>query len=194
MAPLQLFHVADRALPAGQALRPYAVAREYPALVRLAQRAVGDGPGAVRDLLAGEAWGRLVRQGGHRAEMVLLEAAFERARVRTAPDLPSRLDAVYAWGSLALAERFRAAYRPDGVVHRCALVVGTTVERDGALVVGAFEAADLANPSPEDLRRVEERAVRYWQAREPMALPELLVRGTVVVDAVVGAGDEVRPR
>jgi hypothetical protein len=124
--------------------------------------------------------------------MVLLEAAFEQARMRTAPRLPSRLDAVYTWRNLGLAERFRAEYRPTGVVHRCALVAGTSLERDGALVVEAFEVTDLVAPSDEDLRRVEVRAARYWRGREPMALPELLVHGTVVVESVVGGGDEVR--
>jgi hypothetical protein len=193
MAPSPLFHVAARALPAGRALRPYAVARDYPALVRLAREALDAGPDAVRLLLAGEAWGRLLGQGGHQAEMVLLEAAFERARVRTAPWSPSRLDAVYAWGTFSLADRFRAEYRPTGIIHRCVLVAGTTVERDGALVVEAFEVANLASPSGEDLRRLETRAARYWRAQAPMALPELLVHGTVVVGAVVEGDDVARP-
>ena len=194
MKATALFHVAARPIPSGLPLRPYAVAQRYPALLRSAGEALGAGPGAVRRLLAGEAWGRLGRQGAgdYRAEMVLLEAIFERARVEAAPLLPSRLEAVYAWGSLALAERYRAAYRPDGVIHRCALVAGTTVELDAALVVEAFEVADLANPSDADPQRVAERAVRYWRVQAPLALPEVLVRGTVVVEAVVDADVEVR--
>ena len=195
MTATELFHVAARAIPAGRTLRPYAVARPYPALLRLADHALGAGPDAVRRLLASEAWERRLGQGGgaYRAEMLLLEAIFERARLRAAPRRPSRLGAVFAWGSLALAARYRAAYRPDGVIHRCALVAGTTVERDAALVVEAFEVADLANPSEVDLQRVAERAVRYWRAEAPLALPEVLVRGTVVVEAAVEAGGEARP-
>ena len=183
-----LFHVAAGPIPAGEVLKPYAVAREYAALVRLAGAALAGGPAAVRRLLAGEAWGGLLRQGDYRAEMVLLEAIFERARLGAAPALPSRLEAVYVWSSLALARRYRAKYRPRGVIHRCALVEGTTVERDGALVVAAFEAADLARPSAADLQRVMERAERYWRADEPMDFPELLVRGAVAVAAVVEGG------
>ena len=193
MKASQLFHVADRALSAGEAVRPYGIAREYPAILRLAVQALEAGPDAVQRLLSGEAWDHLRRHGGDRAEMVLMEAAFERARLLTAPQLPSRLDVVYAWGSLALAERFRAGYRPAGVIHRCTLVAGTTVERDAALVIEAFEAADLTDPSAAHLRQVEELAVRYWRARGSMVWPEVLIHGTVVVKAVIEAGDEARP-
>ena len=193
MKPSQLFHVADRTLSEGEAVRPYGIAREYPAVLRLAGQALEAGPDAVRRLLSGEVWDHLRRQGGDRTEMVLIEAAFERARLLNAPQLPSRLDTVYAWGSLALAERFRAGYRPAGIIHRCTLIAGTTLERDAALVVGAFEAADLADPSANDLRQVEELAARYWRASTPMTWPEVLIHGTVVVEAVMEAGDEARP-
>ncbi len=53
MKPSQLFHVADRALSAGEAVRPYGIAREYPALLRLAGQALETGPDAVQRLLRG---------------------------------------------------------------------------------------------------------------------------------------------
>jgi hypothetical protein len=187
-----LFHVAAGVLPVGHVLRPYAIAREYRTLIRLAAQAAGAGPAAVRALLAGAGWTDLLRRGEHRTEMVLLEALFERTRVQIAPRLPSRLDAVFAWCDLALARRFRAEYHPGGVIHRCSFDEGTAFERDGALVVAAFEAADLARPRAGDLRLVEERAVRYWLAQAPMALPEVLVHGRVVVEAVVESGEDAR--
>jgi hypothetical protein len=194
MAPSLLFHVAGCALTAGSILRPYAVAHDDPAIVRLAQDALDDGPDAVQRLFASDSWSRLLGQGGHRAEMVLLEAAFERVRVRTAPRSPSRLDAVYAWGTRDLAERFRAKYRPAGVIHRCVLVDGTTSERDGALIVAAFEATNLAAPSGKDLQQLEAQATRYWRAQSPMEMPELLVHGTVVIESVVERDAEALPR
>ncbi len=187
-----LFHVATQALPTGQVLRSYAVASEYPHLVRLAELKIGAGQAAIQRLLASEEWVGLVRLGGYRSEMVLLEAAFERARVKTAPHLPSRLDAVYVWSSLALAQRFQAKYRPSGIIHRCALVDGTTLERDGALVVEAYEAANLTHPSEHDFRLVEERATRYWHAQTPMTLPELLVHGTVIVESIMNTDNDPR--
>ena len=137
----------------------------------------------MQHMLASEEWSRLVHHGNYRSEMILLEAAFEQARLNTAPSLPSRLDAVFTWANLTLARRFHARYRPAGIVHRCSLTNGTTLERDGALVVEAFEAANLSQPSEHDFQLVEERATRYWQAPSPMALPELLIHGTVVIEA-----------
>ncbi|MGH2614985.1 MAG: hypothetical protein ACRDJC_07085 [Thermomicrobiales bacterium] len=187
-----LFHVATGVLPVGHVLHPYAIAREHRALISLADHAASVGPGAMRDFLAGAEWRDLLQQRDHRAEMVLLEALFERARVRVAPRLPSRLDAVFAWRTLAVARRYRAEYHPSGVIHRCSLAAGTAIERDGALVVAAFEAADLARPSARDLRLVDERAERYWLAQAPMALPETLVHGSVVIEAVIASCIDVK--
>jgi hypothetical protein len=190
-----LYHVAARPIPAGQALRPYAIARRHPELFRLTDEALAAGPDALRRLLADEAWTALRQQGDHQAEMALLEAVFERTRVELAPRLPSRLEAVYLWGSLALARRYRTAYNPNGTIHRCVFVAGASVERDGALVVEAYESADLTEPSEADLRAVAERAHRYWSAETaPMSLPELLVRGTVVVEAIEDADTDAALR
>jgi hypothetical protein len=79
----------------------------------------------------------------------------------------------------------RADYLRGGVVLRCVLVAGTAEERDGTIVVEAFETADLTDPRPRDRRRVEALAVRYWMAQAPMAFPELLVRGHARVEGVI---------
>ena len=184
-SPVPLYHVSACPIPVGRVLLPYAVGRERASAVRLAVSALGEGSEALALLLAGDAWKRLRGEGEHVAEMILLEALFERVRVAVAPRSPSRLNAVFAWRSLGLARRYRADYRPGGVVLRCVLDAGTAEERDGAVVVEAFEIADLADPRPRDLRRVEALAVRYWAARAPMAFPELLVRGRVRVEGVI---------
>lgn len=64
MDPPPLFHVAACALPAGEAVRPYTIGREYSALLQLAEQALGAGPDAVGSLLTGEAWGYVRRHGG----------------------------------------------------------------------------------------------------------------------------------
>ena len=184
-SPVPLYHVSACLIPVGRVLLPYAVGRECATALRLAVSALGEGSEALALLLAGDAWKRLRGEGEHVAEMILLEALFERVRVAVAPRAPSRLNAVFAWRSLGLARRYRADYRPGGVVLRCVLDAGTSEERDGAVVVEAFETADLADPRPRDLRRVEALAVRYWVARAPMAFPELLVRGRVRVEGVI---------
>ena len=193
-SPRSLYHVAARPIPTGQVLRPYALGRDQAAVLRLAARAVGEGPEGLGRLLTRPEWGHLREEGGQRAEMVLLEAIFERARGSVAPSSPSRLGAVFAWASLALAERYRAEYRPGAVIHRCVLEAGTVEERDAALLVEAFETTDLGNPRPRGLRRAEGLAVRYWTAAEPMELPELLGSARVRVEGLVAAeGDADRP-
>lgn len=186
-----VFHVGDHRLAPGQALRPYAIARDCARVLGLADHALDGGADAVRRLLAGDACEHSSGGDGCRLEMVLLEAIFDRVRLRDAPGSPGRLDAVFAWPSLALARRFRDGYRPRGIIYRCA-VAGTAAERDAGLVVEAYEVADLRHPAARDLRRVADRARRYWQARRPMALPELLVHGVVVVEAIVELGADQR--
>jgi hypothetical protein len=115
--------------------------------------------------------------------MVLLEAIFERVRCHVQPEAPSRLEVVFTWSTRSLAERFCAEYCPGAVIHRCALIEGMAVERDGALVVAAFDAFDQLGPLAGRLRRVEERAEQYWRGQVPMAFPEVLVRGIVRVEA-----------
>jgi hypothetical protein len=184
-SPVQLYHVTASPIPVGRVLLPYAVGRERATVLRLAVSALREGSEALALLLAGEAWERLRGEGDRVAEMILLEALFERARVAVVPRSLSRLGSVFAWRSLGLARRYRAEYLPGGVVLRCVLDAGTAEERDGALVVEAFETADLADPRLRDLRRVEALAVRYWVAQAPMAFPELLVRGRVRVEGVI---------
>ena len=171
-------------------LRPYAIARDHGDLLRHAVQAIGEGPEAVANLLAGTAWNRLTASGDSRAGMVLLEAAFERVRMRIAPDLPSRFEVVFAWSTMADAIHYHDAYQPSGVILRCTLVAGRSVERDGALVVEAFEEANLAQPQATDLPRAEEHAIRYWRGQAPMAHPEVLVEGTVLVEGIVTVADD----
>ncbi len=180
-----LYHIAAGPLPIGRVLLPYAVGRERATVLRLAIRALREGSDALTLLLAGAAWERLREEGKQVAATVLLEALFERVRVALVPQSHSRLGAVFCWGSLDLAHRYRTHYPPGGVILRCVRDAGTAEERDGAVVVEAFETTHLADPRPRDLHRAERLAARYWIAQAPMAFPELLVRGRLRVAGVV---------
>ena len=79
------------------------------------------------------------------------------------------------------------------MIHRCKVISGRTVKRDGALVVEAYETANLANPDLDALHLVEERAVRYWREQPPFAFPEAFVHGTVVVEAHIDPVDASPP-
>jgi hypothetical protein len=185
-----LFHVSAHPIPVGQILRPYALAREHHTLLRQSRSALADGFEAVEHLLDGVLRNLPSTPGRYRPEMVLLEAIFERVRRHVQPEAPSRLEVVFTWSTCSVAERFCAEYCPRAVIHRCALIEGMAVERDGALVVAAFDAFDQPGPLAGRLRGVEERAEQYWRAEGPMVFPEVLVRGIVRVEAIDGEGDQ----
>jgi len=183
--PPVLYHVTSTVLPVGAVLHPYTLGQETLRLLRRAEQVLAEGPDAIRPLLAGAEWSGLTTGGGYRAEMVVLEAAFERVRVRITPDLPSRYGVVFAWDTLARAAQYRIAYCPTGLIHHCSLVMGRSLVRDGSLVVEASETTNLITPRHEDLLQLEEHAERYWLGQGPMAFPEVLVQGTVVVEGIV---------
>jgi hypothetical protein len=174
-------------------LLPYAVGREHTTVLRLAVRALEEGSDALALLLAGDAWECLHGEGEQVAAKVLLEALFEWVRVALVPQSHSRLGAVFCWESLDLAHRYRTEYQPGGVILRCVLDAGTAEERDGAVVVEAFETTNLADPRPRDLHRAERLAARYWAAQAPMAFPELLIHGRVRVKGVVPQKGDLDP-
>ena len=185
-----LFHVGAHPVPVGQVLRPYGLACEQQTLLRQCERALVDGADEIEHLLEGVRRDVPSTPGRYRLEMVLLEAIFERVRRHVQPEAPSRLEVVFTWRTRSVAERFCAEYCPGAVIHRCTLVAGMTAERDGALVVAAFDAFDQPGPLAGRLNRLEERAEQYWRAQEPMAFPEVLVRGIVRVESVDVASEQ----
>lgn len=180
-----VFHVSPHPLPAGCVLRPYAIAVSSRAQLHSAVHARASGMETVVRLVRSDQWRGAGSNERYAVQMVVLEAAFEWVRLRVAPSLPSRLATVFAWDTIVQARSFRDTYLAEGVIHSCSMLAGRRIRRDGALVVEAYGAADLAYPSLEDLLRLEELAARYWREGDPLQLPEVLVQGTVVVDAIV---------
>jgi hypothetical protein len=180
-----VFHVAATPIKVGQAIRPYAISPEALARVGLTRELLSAEQIAHRRLIDAALRSNELLAGVYGGSMILLEAVFEQARLRTAPALPSRLGAIFAWSTPDLAKWYRTTYRPGGTIHRCTMVSGQSVERDGALIVEAFEVAGLANPAPGDLRLVEEQALRYWHGQALFDFPELIIHGTVVVEAYI---------
>ena len=177
---MHVFHVSTQTIPPGQALQPYRLGVVYADLIATTRHALASGPEAVQALLGTAAWARLPAQQAYLPEMVILEAVFEHVRCQRAPGFPSRLASSFAWARIELAQRFCTDYLPQGVIHRCHVVAGTAVELDGGLVAAGI---NLRNPLDDELHQLEQRAHRYWRARQPMTFPELVVRGTVRVEA-----------
>jgi hypothetical protein len=180
-----VFHVGEGTIEAGQALRPYALPEALADAVGLVGRMLDWEARARAALLTDD--GRLRRQytADPMMQLVFIEAIFERARARVAPTLPSRFASVFLWPTVALAQAFRDRYRPRGVIHRCVLVDGEALPRDASLVAVGM---DLSAVLDDELRAIEERAVRYWSADGPFAYAELLVQGTVTVTEALSPG------
>ena len=117
---MELFHVAGGPIEPGQAIRPYALGPGLRDALDLVRRALDEDAGARSALLT--ARGRLRQRFRSDPEMqlVVIEAVFERVRAELAPSLSSRFESAFFWPTVELAERFRARYRPAGVIHRCA--------------------------------------------------------------------------
>lgn len=181
----RIFHVARAPLAAGVTLRPYALGRDCREAAMELTRTRADGLDAVAGLIESHGWPGCKSAGRYPDPLIVLEAAFEWVRTEVAPELPSRLDAVFAWQTETLAREFRDTYQPGGTIHRCRVVAGRQVTRDGALVVAAYESTGLAEPSVHDLLCLERHAACYWRPEAVLRYPEVLVQGTVVVDAIV---------
>ncbi|THD65867.1 hypothetical protein E7Z59_14905 [Robertkochia marina] len=102
------------------------------------------------------------------------------------PEFSSRLDSIFAWPTLEVAQRFKEDYIPNGVIHRCIVKTGTAIEMCGDLLPPGI---DLSNPNERvfklQLEQTTRRARTYWTQRNKAILPELLIEGTVLVVSVI---------
>jgi hypothetical protein len=178
LRPGDFFHVGAGRIEPGAALHPYELVATHAEPFTLVRRALDRDPSARAALLTRTGRLRHRFRADPEMQLVILEAIFERVRARHAPTLSGRLDAVFLWPTLDLARDFRARFRPNGTIHRCRIVDGKPLTRDASLVV---VGVDLAAVLDDEARRVEQHAVRYWSSDTPIAYPEVLVHGTVVV-------------
>ena len=187
-----VYHVGATMIGVGQVIRPYVMGPDTLARQALTRAILLGGPEAARHL-PDAAWHvNEIDEGFYSGGMIVLEAVFEWVRLHKAPALPGRLGAVFGWRTPLQARRYRTEYCPGGVIHLCKIMSGHAMERDGALVVEAYEAANLANPRTDALHLVQDHALRYWRGQPPFVFPELIVHGTVVVEAHIDPDDTCR--
>ncbi|AAR34945.1 GrpB family protein [Geobacter sulfurreducens] len=183
-----VYQVSSVPLAPGAWLRPYYLQR-YGAMINAAIAALSTGEKALLAYCQKEAWLLLEMpqeipslKPEQLKMMIVLEALFEQVRHEEAPTLPSRLASIFTWPVPGVAQRFRDAYFPGGVIHRCVIRSGSALEFDGALLppgINLDQAGPLA--MAEEVRRVRQRAERYWRRAHEPEFPELLVQGTVEV-------------
>jgi hypothetical protein len=81
-----------------------------------------------------------------------------------APNAPSRLDVIFAWPTIELAQEFRKQYLPEGAINVCRVAEGSAFELDGGLLPPGINleirsAAGLEN----ELESTRRRAEIYWR-------------------------------
>ncbi|CAH2032271.1 GrpB family protein [Trichlorobacter ammonificans] len=183
-----VYQVSTIPLAAGDQLRPYYLQR-YTEEIEAAMAAIAAGEDALLDHCSAEGGRRLPLPHEFPAlgpeqltMMIVLEALFELVRRHEAPHLPSRLKSIFTWPERELAHRFRDAYVPGGIIHRCVIRSGSALDCDGALLPPGINL-DVPNQSAlaDEVRRVRQRALRYWHRAHAPEFPELLVNGDVEV-------------
>jgi hypothetical protein len=191
-AGLEVFQAGRVALRPGQRLRRYYM-RQFAELIGQARVALERGPDALSRYLGAVEWQTRelacddpkVRSGDIKM-LIVLEALFEQARAGVAPAFPSRLDCTFTWASLDHARHYGSEYVRGGMLHRCRVIEGAGFERDGALLPPGIKLSNLARAAlAEQVQTTQARAERYWSAREPPLLPELMIAGSVEVLEVV---------
>ncbi len=180
-----MFRVGPVALARRTILRPYYMRAHVAEIIETID-VIAQGAETLQARLANPAWPRGAGGGNSTRMMIVLEAIFEAARRAICPDLPTRLDCVFAWPALTLAERFRDQYVPGGVINACRIAEGRAVARDGGLLppgidLGAASVTEFA----ARLSAARTRADDYWRARTPPDFPELMICGTVEVLSTV---------
>jgi hypothetical protein len=187
-----VFQVGRKPLQPRVVLRRYYM-HQYIQLVTYIQQTLDEGPASLARYLSTPEWQRLnLSQGelGFKPEdlkmMIVLEAIFEQVRAELAPWLPSRMNCVFTWSNIELADRFRSEYAPGGTIHRCRVMEGSAVELDGGLLPPGINLADLSPRTlADEVKATRARAEKYWNAQALPDFPELLIVGKVaVVDLV----------
>lgn len=183
-----VYQVSTVPLKSGDQLRPYYLQR-YARMIEITMSTIAAGEESLLSHCRSEEWQRLALprefpslDSSQLTMMIVLEALFEQVRREKVSHLPSRLKSVFTWSELELARRFREAYLPGGVIHRCVIRSGSALELDGALLPPGI---NLEHTEPHDMANevsiVQQRALRYWQRAHKPEFPELLVQGTVEV-------------
>ena len=185
---LIVFRVDRRTIPSGTRLRRYYMHR-HAHLVSQIQSFIEAGSSSLARHLTASEWQQIDLRDktvGLDSDvlkmMVVLESVFEHARKKLASHLPSRLDCVFVWPTLELAEKFRKQYVPEGLIHRCCIMQGEAIELDGGLLPPGINLSDLTpDVFSAEFQATQSRAEKYWFAQDAPYLSELLVVGNVEV-------------
>lgn len=102
------------------------------------------------------------------------EAVLETARLLVNPDLPSRLDCIFASSTLVAARAFRDTFRKDGHIFEI------EARDNSATFFGDIDGISNTNDGETFLHIWTSAAVRYWKDQPP-GVTEVLIGGPVTI-------------
>lgn len=187
-----VYRVDFKSLPVGEHLKTYYI-KEFSILINSIIRKIRSGKIELLNYLSSPEWQSLelvsssIKLDSETLKMmVVLESIFENERRLLNPKFSSRLDSIFAWPTIEVAQRFKKDYIPNGVIHRCIVKNGIAIKMCGELLPPGI---DLHNLNEREFsRQLEETTLRartYWKQLNKAILPELLIAGTVLVESIV---------
>ncbi|THD65870.1 hypothetical protein E7Z59_14925 [Robertkochia marina] len=187
-----VYRVDFNPIPVGEHLNPYYI-REFSHLINFVINKLRSSQGELLNYLRSPDWQSLELVSSAipldsetLKMMVVLESIFENERQLITPEFSSRLDSIFAWPTLEVAKRFKEEYIPKGVIHRCIVESGSAIEMCGDLLPPGIDLSNLNKEIfSEQLKQTTGRARTYWKQLNNPILPELLIKGRVLVESVI---------
>ena len=187
-----VYRVDFNSIPVGEYLNTYYI-KEFSHLIHYIISQIRKGGGELLNYLNSPDWQSLeltsssINLNSETLKMmVVLESIFENERQLINPEFSSRLDSIFAWPTIEVARRFKKDYIPDGVIHRCIVKNGNAIEMCGDLLPPGIDLSNLNERIfSRQLEATSLRAKTYWKQLNKAILPELLIDGTVLVEAII---------
>ena len=187
-----VYRVDLKSIPVGEHLNAYYI-KEFSQLINFIINQLRGGADELLNYLSSPDWQSLelisssIKLDSETLKMmVVLESIFENERQLINPEFSSRLDSIFAWPTIEVAQSFKKDYIPNGVIHRCIVKNGNAIEMCGDLLPPGIDLNNLnAKIFSRQLENTTLRARTYWKQLNKAILPELLIKGTVLVESVI---------
>lgn len=179
---MELYKFAPSPIPIGDVVRPFSFKDRFMPYLQFADSTFNSEPETIRSLLLNDQLISIRTNTASNFPTSLIEIAFEHARTKLFPELPSRLESSYFFESIDLARQFKSTYNRIGYIYKCKFIDGLIFKGDMTLV---NQGIDLNIDISVEISMLKDRAIQYWSASKPMKIPEILVKGTVTVQDVI---------
>lgn len=180
---MDLYHISLFPIDTGEIIKPYSFLQRqyrYVDLVNIALQS--SNPETIRSLFLNDELISIRTNSPSNFASAFIEVVFENVRKTYFKDVPSRYKCSFLFDSLEVVHRFKNVYRHPGIIHKCELVNGEVYKRDMTLVNNSI---DLTKDPFQELEKLKQRAVTYWEGNAPYDFPETLLYGTAKVTEII---------